>query len=176
MPWKDPKHAQAYFILYRLEHLEEIRRYDRERDQLPHRRQAREEYARTHRASIRRQRLKAYHSSPEIRARACANAKRWRKHNPARHLELTREWEREKRRKRPYYARIRVENRRARHYGAPGELTEAQVVAKFRAQRWRCALCGKRKKLEIHHIRPLKKGGSNWIRNVQGVCHRCNRT
>ena len=38
-----------------------------------------------------------------------------------------------------------------------------------------CVKCGSKKNLEIHHIVPLAKGGSNRLENLQLLCRSCNR-
>lgn len=38
----------------------------------------------------------------------------------------------------------------------------------------RCAICKKRKKLTRDHIKPLSKGGSDYIKNIQPLCRNCN--
>ena len=54
-----------------------------------------------------------------------------------------------------------------------------QSVRKYVLQRndYQCQSCGKRDKetqLNIDHIVPLAKGGSNDISNLQVLCRRCN--
>mgnify|MGYP002152208539 CR=1 FL=1 len=39
----------------------------------------------------------------------------------------------------------------------------------------RCVKCGSTKNLEIHHIVPHARGGSNRLENLQLLCQRCNR-
>ena len=39
----------------------------------------------------------------------------------------------------------------------------------------RCMKCGSGKNLEIDHVVPLAKGGSNRLENLQLLCQRCNR-
>lgn len=39
----------------------------------------------------------------------------------------------------------------------------------------RCVKCGSQERLELDHIIPVAKGGSNTARNIQLLCERCNR-
>ena len=39
---------------------------------------------------------------------------------------------------------------------------------------YKCAYCGKTKKLTIDHIKPLSKGGSDGKDNIQPLCKSCN--
>jgi len=50
-----------------------------------------------------------------------------------------------------------------------------QVLASYKG---RCALCGatsKERRIEVDHIVPRSKGGSNDISNLQALCDECNR-
>ncbi len=50
-----------------------------------------------------------------------------------------------------------------------------QVLASYNG---RCALCGatsKERRIEVDHIVPRSKGGSNDISNLQALCDECNR-
>ena len=40
--------------------------------------------------------------------------------------------------------------------------------------KYRCKLCGDHKDLEIDHIIPVSKGGSNEASNLQTLCKLCN--
>ncbi len=73
-------------------------------------------------------------------------------------------------------ARAAVRNRTARRKLAKGRHTAEQVLAMLYAQKWICVGCGKsiKKKRHIDHIMPLTLGGSNYIRNLQGLCPSCN--
>ena len=54
------------------------------------------------------------------------------------------------------------------------ELTRHYIFQKFR---YRCADCGATNKettLHIDHIKPLARGGTNHISNLQVLCERCN--
>lgn len=37
-----------------------------------------------------------------------------------------------------------------------------------------CAVCGSKENLEIHHIVPISKGGTNEIENLAILCRKCN--
>lgn len=37
-----------------------------------------------------------------------------------------------------------------------------------------CSRCGTMKRIEIHHIKPLMKGGKNEIGNIMFLCHKCH--
>lgn len=55
-----------------------------------------------------------------------------------------------------------------------GQFTDADIDAIFTAQDGKCAGCSERKKLEIDHIMPVSRGGSNDRSNLQLLCRRCN--
>ncbi|MDR3464186.1 MAG: HNH endonuclease [Beijerinckiaceae bacterium] len=66
-----------------------------------------------------------------------------------------------------YRARLRGSDE---HYKR-GELQSLRAKSKGR-----CAYCGEKRKLEIDHIRPLSRGGSNAIRNIQLLSAPCNQS
>jgi 5-methylcytosine-specific restriction endonuclease McrA len=39
-----------------------------------------------------------------------------------------------------------------------------------------CLQCGSSNDIELDHIIPLKRGGTNWITNIQPLCRACNRS
>lgn len=39
----------------------------------------------------------------------------------------------------------------------------------------RCAKCGTRKRLEIHHIKPVVRGGTDDIENLIPLCRKCHK-
>jgi 5-methylcytosine-specific restriction endonuclease McrA len=69
-------------------------------------------------------------------------------------------------------------NRRARKIAADGNHSASDIAAIRAVQKDRCACCRKKLDLKGHvdHIHPLARGGSNWPRNLQLLCERCNCT
>jgi 5-methylcytosine-specific restriction endonuclease McrA len=130
-------------------------------------------------------RKKAYRSANAEIIRARENAKRAanrearrakdqanRERNRERHRAVKREWSRKNRDKVANKAR----QRRARHAGAEGRHTPADLARIRNMQNDRCAYC--RIELSgagfVDHIVALVNGGSNWPSNLQLVCRPCN--
>lgn len=44
----------------------------------------------------------------------------------------------------------------------------------YRRDGWRCALCDCSRYLQIHHVIPRGKGGSNAVQNLITLCDRCH--
>ena len=64
--------------------------------------------------------------------------------------------------------------RRALEKNAKGSFTKKQWEDKCKEYDYKCANCGKEKKLTVDHIIPLSKGGTNYISNIQPLCLSCN--
>lgn len=46
----------------------------------------------------------------------------------------------------------------------------------LRRDGWRCTRCGKAGRLEVHHIRPVVRGGAHYdLENLASVCRDCHR-
>lgn len=71
--------------------------------------------------------------------------------------------------------RVSYENaRRVRKMEAEGSHTIDQWEVLKKSANFKCAGCNKRKFLTRDHIRPLSKGGSDFIENIQPLCVSCN--
>jgi 5-methylcytosine-specific restriction endonuclease McrA len=65
-------------------------------------------------------------------------------------------------------------DRRALKLSAAGSYTDAEWKSIVRKQKGRCALCHIKCKLTVDHVIPLKRGGTNFAFNLQGLCMICN--
>ena len=61
-----------------------------------------------------------------------------------------------------------VERRRRKNF------TKAEYIKLGERAGYKCAICGSSKKLEIDHIHPVSKGGSDDFENLQLLCKSCN--
>jgi 5-methylcytosine-specific restriction endonuclease McrA len=129
--------------------------------------------------------LQAYRLANAEAARK--RAKAWKEQNPERALEnRARYYEANKERvvakvaewnaANPDGQRTRGRNYRAKLYAAEGSHTREQIQALHDSQGGKCVYCRVSLKDGYHadHIRPLSKGGSNWIANIQLTCGPCN--
>lgn len=57
---------------------------------------------------------------------------------------------------------------------AVGSYTEKEWDDLCSKYEYRCLCCKDIKPLESDHVIPVSKGGTNWITNIQPLCHSCN--
>lgn len=127
----------------------------------------------------------AYYVSHQEKIKA--RSKEWKEANPDRSVELQKahyeknkevikrrvqEWNAAN----PEATRARGRNYRARLYAAEGSHTGDEIKALFDKQRGRCGYCRAKLGSGYHadHIKPLFRGGSNRIGNIQLLCQPCN--
>lgn len=125
----------------------------------------RREYYKEHREEI-RQKNSVYDHGRVAQLRG----HKWRRANPEKQAAATKRWKLSNR------DRVRHHNRhrQARVRGAEGKFTLEEWLAKCDEYGQRCAYCHKLKKLTRHHVKPLIRGGSNFITNVVPACLSCN--
>ena len=110
-------------------------------------------------------------ANPEKKRAGNAN---WRNVNRGRHRENSRRWTIENRK---LYNEIQLRaqhKRRAKLKGAEGSYTQKEwhdLIIRFDNL---CAKCAGPHHLEVDHIIPISKGGSNYIYNIQPLCRSCN--
>lgn len=66
--------------------------------------------------------------------------------------------------------------RRARKNNSGGRFTKKEILEMFLSQENKCNICKCDISIKYHvdHIRPISKGGSNFISNIQLLCPPCN--
>ncbi len=63
---------------------------------------------------------------------------------------------------------------RARERGADGSWSQKEWDTMCKLSNYSCACCGRKRKLTVDHVVPLKGGGCNCIHNIQPLCLSCN--
>lgn len=97
-----------------------------------------------------------YRRKPKARKLAVARTIRWAKKNPDKRKTLNREY-----------------GYRRRNHNA-GFFDRNAWQKKLNNMGNKCSKCGGVKRIEIDHIIPLSKGGTNHIDNLQPLCKNCN--
>lgn len=99
--------------------------------------------------------------------------------NPEKTKQRVREWAKNNPEKVRERSVIREHTRRARINGNGGKITkhEWRVLKEF--YNYTCLCCKRQEpgiKLTLDHIKPIARGGSNTIDNVQPLCDSCNKS
>jgi len=166
------EYMQSYNKVYRQKHLEHIRRRHAE-----YARQNKEKVDSTARKwrearaeHIREQRRVRYESRAE-------EFRQWRrdsyKANPEYYRAISRKWAKNH----PESRRRLMHTRRARIANAEGSYTLEEWQELKRFYDYRCLCCGQQEpdiSLTVDHVQPITRGGSNFIDNIQPLCHSCN--
>lgn len=73
-------------------------------------------------------------------------------------------------------AREYCQKRRATKKNAGGHFTKQDIINLLSAQKGLCGICkcDIKNKYHIDHIRPISRGGNNYIENIQLLCPTCN--
>lgn len=91
--------------------------------------------------------------------RMVAAAAKWRRANPGKARDILNKSE---------------HRRRARKAASAEHYTLAEIRVLRKKTGDKCAFCGTKGRMTIDHIKPLARGGSNGIRNIQFLCKPCN--
>lgn len=78
--------------------------------------------------------------------------------------------------KNPDKVRAKTHRRRARKINAEGTHTAEDIQRIYKLQNGKCGNCRRNlsKYYQVDHILALSKGGTNWPRNLQILCKKCN--
>jgi len=126
----------------------------------------RESYA----ANPERERRAAVIDRQQNPERVIAYNKAYYKNNAAAMREKSKTWRKNNPEKKSLYDRLRNYIRK----GADGKYS-AQEWENLKADYgYKCAYCGKQKKLTADHVIAIKNGGSNFIENIVPACRSCN--
>lgn len=107
---------------------------------------------------------------------AKANCDKWRHNNREKARESVRDWAARNPERAKEVKRASQTNRRSREMVNGGCVTGADILALFERFDSRCAKCGDTERIEIDHIMPVARGGTNSPSNLQLLCKPCNRS
>lgn len=168
---------------YRINNIERLREYDRERSKLPERRKALNDSIAKW-AINNPEKRKIYNLRGDEKRRGkrgwywiknkvlmSARNMDWASKNPGKMKAYTAKWAS----KNPWKVKESSQLRRARKHGAVGRHTQSDILRIYELQRGHCACCRiKLTKYHVDHITALSRGGSNDRLNLQLLCPRCN--
>jgi len=148
------EYHKQYYEENKKKHLEQGKqRYYENRDEIL----AKQRASRKGRQKERNEALKDWaRRNPEKRRK---QKERYKKRHPERHRLLDCEYSRK---------------RRAIKAEADGFYTVEQWLELLEVCNNRCLKCGAVENLEADHVKPLSRGGSDWITNIQPLCRPCN--
>lgn len=94
----------------------------------------------------------------------------WRNDNYEHMNEVDTDWHKNNREKHSVTSAKYAASKR----NSEGAYTEQQWIALCNRYENKCLCCRKKISLEPDHIIPISMGGTNWISNIQPLCHSCN--
>lgn len=158
--WRKANRAKccAYSAKYRLKYPEKILAYSRT-------------YKNHHPDYMVRYEKERYRKNKRYFSAKC---RAYRQKNPAKIAEYSRIW----RKKNPEKIQIIARNQKYRRLGAKGKHTQKDLDKILHRQNNRCVYCSadlRVEKKQLDHRKPIALGGSNYPRNLQFLCVRCNR-
>jgi len=132
-------------------------------------------YFQKNKEQVREKSKKYYHNNKE-KVTECNQ--KWKMNNK----DKVRQYHRNKKKRNPELYKFLTNLRRHKLRTAEGEYTKQEWDNVKKQQNHCCVICGKSEPFEdqyykfltVDHIRPVTKGGSNYIRNIQGLCLSCN--
>lgn len=165
--WKDPESHRKRSSEWSRSHRSKINKW-----KLPWTRKVRAKARREGKCAIclRRKRQKNFMSCRLCRVANRLRCSRWQRENHGQYRRSVNAY----RNSNPQIYKHSDARKRAKRRRAKGSHTWAEWRAVCRKRRWRCAHCGKRRKLTRDHVVPLCKGGTDYISNVQPLCGQCN--
>ena len=68
----------------------------------------------------------------------------------------------------------RIDYTQRNHYEERKDLQNRRLKGEFDDIMTECEECGSKKNLQLHHIKPLNRGGDNSRENLQCLCKKCH--
>ncbi len=127
------------------------------------RRRARPEVVARERAQCRK-----YHA--KHRTQRIAQMRNWRRHNPEKMRQSVEHWRSANRQTVRDLVRLRSHRVRV----SAGSFTQEEWSALCGTYNNCCAYCRRPRKLTVHHVIPVSRGGDSFITNIAPACQSCN--
>jgi 5-methylcytosine-specific restriction endonuclease McrA len=171
--YRNSKKCQEYIKQYKEENKEKMRAYHKQYYE-----ENKERYS---------EQGKQYYQ--ENKKKVLKRCKKYRQTHKAERNEALKDWVRrnpEKRRKQMQRYREKNGERRLlmeREYSRKRRAIKANADGFYTKDQWlellevcdnQCLKCGATENIEADHVKPLSRGGSDWITNIQPLCRPCN--
>jgi len=184
--WAQSDRGKEYYRRYYLDNHEKIWAQNKRwrSENAEHKREMDKRYREHNRERVLKNKRQWYNDN---RDKIIQNVAQWRKLNPNKHRKNTRAYyQRHRKRIRQYHKEYRqqfpakekakVQRRRAREQGAPGQHSAKDIHNIYSAQEGRCGYCGMPvgDRYHVDHMIPLIRGGTNAPENLCIACPSCN--